>query len=107
MLNIYNATAVSRDNRFPKEKTKWKFILLTKDVKNEIEPLLSQKNRKYGHIHEGENFDVYILSWGNVISEARQLLEFIKEKLNLNLMDNEKNIEFLRKKYSEYLPESL
>lgn len=101
------ATAVSRDNRFPKEKTKWKFILLTKDVKNEIEPLLSQKNRKYGHIHEGENFDVYILSWGNVISEARQRLEFIKEKLNLNLMDNEKNLEFLRKKYSEYLPESL
>lgn len=100
------ATVVSSDNRFPKEKTKWKFVLLTKDFKKEIKPLLSQKNRKYGHIHEGENFDVYILSWGDVISEARQRLEFIKEKLNLNLMDNDKNLEFLRKKYSEYLPET-
>lgn len=100
------ATVVSSDNRFPKEKTKWKFILLTKDVKKEIKPLLSQKNRKYGHIHEGDNFDVYILSWGDIISEARQRLEFIKEKLNLNLMDNEKNLEFLRKKYSEYLPKT-
>lgn len=100
------ATAVSNDNRFPKEKTKWKFLLITKDVKKEMKPLLSQKNRKYGHIHEGENFDVFILSWGDIISEAKQRLEFIKEKLNINLMDNDKNLEYLRSKYSEYLPKN-
>lgn len=98
------ATKVANDNRFQKTKTKWKFILVTKDFKPEIKPLLTQKNRKYGHIHEGDNFDVYILSWGDVISEAKQRLEFIKEKLNLNLQDNEEGLDYLKSKYKKYLP---
>jgi hypothetical protein len=98
------ATKVANDNRFPKSKTKWKFILVTKDFKDEIKPLLTQRNRKYGHIHEGENFDVYILSWGDIIAEAKQRHEFIKEKLNLNLKDNEEGLKYLKDKYKQYLP---
>jgi len=98
------ATRVANDQRFPKGKTRWKFILVTKDFKNEIVPLLTQKNRKYGHIHEGENFDVYILSWGDIINEAKQRHEFIKEKLNLNLQDNEEGLNYLKTKYKQYLP---
>jgi GGDEF domain-containing protein len=98
------ATRVSNDKRFPKGKTRWKFILITKDFKSEIVPLLTQKNRKYGHIHEGENFDVFILSWGDIISEAKQRHEFIKEKLNLNLLDNEEGLNYLKTKYKQYLP---
>jgi hypothetical protein len=98
------ATKVANDNRFQKTKTKWKFILVTKDFKPEIKPLLTQKNRKYGHIHEGENFDVFILSWGDIISEAKQRHEFIKEKLNLNLQDNEEGLDYLKSKYKKYLP---
>jgi len=98
------ATKVANDNRFQKGKTKWKFILITKDFKPEIKPLLTQKNRKYGHIHEGDNFDVFILSWGDIISEAKQRHEFIKEKLNLNLQDNEEGLNYLKSKYKKYLP---
>lgn len=98
------ATKVANDNRFQKTKTKWKFILVTKDFKPEIKPLLTQKNRKYGHIHEGDNFDVFILSWGDIISEAKQRHEFIKEKLNLNLQDNEEGLAYLKSKYKKYLP---
>jgi len=98
------ATRVANDKRFPKDKTRWKFILVTKDFKPEIIPLLKQKNRKYGHIHEGENFDVFILSWGDIISEAKQRHEFIKEKLNLNLLDNEQGLIYLKTKYKQYLP---
>ena len=98
------ATKVANDKRFPKTKTRWKFILVTKDFKNEIVPLLTQKNRKYGHIHEGENFDVFILSWGDIIDEAKQRHEFIKEKLNLNLQDNAEGLNYLKTKYKQYLP---
>lgn len=98
------ATKVANDKRFPKSKTRWKFILVTKDFKSEIIPLLTQKNRKYGHIHEGENFDVFILSWGDIISEAKQRHEFIKEKLNLNLKDNAEGMNYLKAKYKQYLP---
>ncbi len=98
------ATKVANDRRFPKNKTRWKFILVTKDIRNEIEPLLKQKNRKYGHIHEGDNFDVFILTWGDIINEAKIRHNFIKEKLNLNLQGNEEGLGYLRSKYKEYLP---
>lgn len=99
------ASKVTNDKRFPKDKTKWKFILLVKDVKPELESSMNQKNRKYGHIIEGDNYDVYILSWGKILSEAKIRHEYIKEKLNLNLQDNEKGLNYLRTKYKEYLPE--
>jgi hypothetical protein len=99
------ATKVSNDPRFPKVKTKWKFLLITKNIKSEIEPLLNQKNRKYSHVSEGENFDVYILPWGHILSEARTRHEFIRDKLNLNLQDNEQGLDYLKTKYKEYLPE--
>ena len=36
--------------------------------------------------------------------EAKTRYEFIKEKLNLNLINNDKNLEYLKSKYFEYLP---
>lgn len=99
------ATKVASDRRFPKGETRWKFLLVTKDIKPEIEPHLNQKNRKYGHVSEGDNFDVYILTWGHILTEAKVRHEFIKEKLNLNLKDNEQGLEYLKGKYKEYLPD--
>jgi hypothetical protein len=99
------ATKVANDSRFPKDKTRWKFLLLTKGIKDEIKPILEQKNRKYGHVTEGDNFDVYILPWGHILSEARTRHEFIRDKLNLNLIGNEHGLEYLKTKYKEYLPE--
>lgn len=99
------ATKVSNDPRFPKDKTRWKFLLVTKNIKPEIEPLLNQKNRRYGHVSEGDNFDVYVLPWGHILSEARTRHEFIRDKLNLNLKDNEQGLEYLKSKYRDYLPE--
>jgi len=98
------ASKVANDKRFPKDKTRWKFLLITKDFSPELEPQLKQKNRKFGHVSEGENFDVFILSWGDIISEAKQRHEFIKEKLNLNLKDNEEGLNYLKTKYKQYLP---
>jgi hypothetical protein len=100
------ASRVINDPRFPKENTNWKFILLVKDIKPEIASSINQKGRSKGHIIEGENYDVFILTWGDVLTEAKIRHEFIKEKLNLNLSDNEKGLQYLRTKYKEYLPES-
>ena len=99
------ASKVTNDPRFPKDKTRWKFILLVKDVKPEIESSMNQKNRIYGHIIEGDNYDVFIFPWGRVLNEAKIRHEFIKDKLNINLQDNQKGLDYLRAKYKEYLPE--
>jgi len=99
------ATKVAKDRRFPKDKTRWKFILVTKDIKSEIEPLLKQKNRKYGHIAEGDNYDVFVLTWGDIITEAKIRLNYIKEKLSINLLDDELGLGYIKAKYKEYLPQ--
>lgn len=101
------ASKVSSDKRFPKDKTRWKFVLVTKDINESLEPQLRQKNRKYGHVSEGDNFDVYILSWGDIISEAKQRHEFIKTKLNLNFQDDKEGLTYLKSKYKKYLPEGM
>lgn len=99
------ASLVSQDKRFPKEKTKWTFMLITRDYKNEITPLLQQTNRVFGHIVQAEHYDVFIKSWGAVLSEAKTRYQFVKEKLDINLKDNEEAIDFLKTKYHKYLPE--
>lgn len=98
------ASRVSNDPRFPKDQTRWKFILVTKDVKQELIPSLKQKHRKYGHVSEGDNFDVFVLTWGEIITNARIRHEYIKEKLNLNMEDDGSGLNYLRDKYKEYLP---
>lgn len=100
------AARVANDARFPKDKTRWKFYLITKEIKPELEPLINQKHRKYGHVSEGDNFDVYVLRWGDIITDAKLRHEFIKEKLNISLQDNNEGLEYLRTKYKEYLPEN-
>jgi hypothetical protein len=102
-IKLY-AARICQDKRFPKEKTKWKFLLITKDIKSDIESELEQTDRKYGHVIATELYDVYVLTWGHVLNEAKTRYEFIKEKLNLNLLDNEQNLKYLKTKYDEYLP---
>lgn len=99
------AQKVIKDSRFPKENTKWLFILLTRDIKDEIEPQLSQQNREYGHVLQHANADVWVLRWGNVITKAKQRYKYVKEKLNLNFHDNQEALELLRNKYKQYLPD--
>jgi len=105
-IKLY-ASRICQDRRFPKEKTKWKFLLVTKDIKSDIESELEQSDRKYGHVISTDLYDVYVLTWGHILNEAKTRYEFIKEKLNLNLMNNDKNLEYLKSKYEEYLPDSL
>ena len=80
--------------------------MLVKDIKPEISSSVNQKGRQRGHIVEGENYDVFVLTWGDVLSEAKIRHEYIKDKLNINLQDNEAGLQYLRNKYKEYLPES-
>lgn len=105
-IKLY-ASRISNDKRFPKEKTKWKFLLITKDIKPDVEPELEQTDRKYGHVVATDLYDVYVLTWGHILTEAKTRYEFVKDKLNLNLMDNQHNLDYLKSKYSEYLPNEL
>jgi hypothetical protein len=92
------AARVSNDSRFTKTHHKWTFILLVRDIKDEIERFCNPKDRKYGHVLSDEHFDVHIMKWSDVLDD-------IKNKLNITLESNEECIGTLREKYRHYLPE--
>jgi DNA-binding transcriptional MerR regulator len=98
------ASKVVNDSRFTKEKTRWKFLLVTREIKPEIEHFLHQQNRKYGQIVVGDNYEIFILPWGHIISESKLRHDYIKEKLNLNLEDDDSGLSYIKSKYAEYLP---
>lgn len=95
---------VSDDSRFEKDKTEWTFILLVNDIKPEIRNLCQQHNRKFGHIIEQENINVYIVKWGALFNEAEARHQYLKEKLNFNIKENQEGLDLLNSKYEEYLP---
>lgn len=101
------ARAVAKDDRFPKEKTKWIFILLVTDMNDDAISECNQKDRSFGHIDTKDNYDVYVKKWGNLLNEADARHQYLKTKLNYNIEENEEGIKLLKTKHSEYLPEEL
>jgi hypothetical protein len=99
------AQKVQKDPRFPKALTKWNFVLLVKDVDEEIEPQLNQQNREYGHVLESENLNVWVLKWGYVIQKARARYKYVKDRLNITFKDNHDALDYLNSKYKQYLPD--
>lgn len=101
------ARAVSKDDRFPKEKTKWIFVLLVTDMNDDAKSECNQKDRDFGHIDTKDNYDVYVKKWGDVLNEADARHQYLKTKLNYNITENEEGIKILKTKYSQYLPSEL
>lgn len=101
------ANKVFNDARFEQEKTEWTFILLVNDIKEDIHLQCKQQNRKFGHIHASDNLNVHIVKWGTLLNEAESRHQYLKEKLNYNITENQEGLTMLNKRYNEYLPETL
>jgi hypothetical protein len=99
------ANKVSNDARFPKDKTKWTFYLLVRNIKEELNATVEQEHRRYGHVQESKNVNVFVLRWSDIIQAARAKYNYIKEKLDLNFQTNEDALSLLREKYKQYLPD--
>jgi hypothetical protein len=101
------ANKVSADLRFEKDKTEWTFILLVNDIKEDINLQCNQTGRKFGHIHTSNNLNVFIVKWGTLLNEAESRHQYLKEKLNYNITENQEGLSMLNKRYKEYLPNEL
>jgi len=98
------ATAVQNDNRFEKEKTKWVFYLLATELDESAEMQCQSTDRPYGHLLKAQNMDVYVYKWNRLLNEAHTRHQYLKEKLNYNILENEEGIQLLKRRYEEYLP---
>jgi len=100
------ARAVANDSRFPKKKTKWKFVILATKLTKDAESECTQKDREFGHIDSKDNYDVYVKQWGDTLNEAEARHQYLKEKLNYDIKDNDK-LKIISTKYGEYIPDEV
>jgi len=98
------AQKVRDDNRFEKDKTEWTFILLVNDIKKEIMLDCEQQNRKFGHIHASDGLNVFVVKWGTLFNEAEARHQYLKEKLNYNISEDQEGLSLLNAKYEKYIP---
>jgi hypothetical protein len=99
------AFAVAEDERFDKNKTRWKFILLGNDLDKYAESECDVNGKEYGHIYESRTkmVNVHVMKWSTVIDQAKWRYEFLRKELEARITIDD-GLAYLRQKYSEYLP---
>ena len=98
------AAKVMNNRHFDKEKTHWKFIVLSDGIAEDAKEEVEQRDRKKGHVGFGKHHDVWVLTWAEVIHESKIRLNWIQERLEIAVNDNPEGMSYLRKKYSHLLP---
>jgi len=101
------AFAVAKDERFLGLSTRWEFWILSNKYDDYVEMELSQVGYSDGIVYKSNNLTnmiitVKVKTWSEVLSECNQRYSFIKDQLSLNI-NKEQGLEYLIKKYSEYL----
>jgi len=101
------AQAISTDGRFDMSKNEWLVILLVTDMDNTLEFEYEQDGKPIGEIIKKKNLSVLVKKWIDVLSDAEARYQYLKEKLNYSISQDEEGIKLLKKRYSEYLPEEI
>ena len=100
------AYAVSKNPRFPKEKTQWKFILIGSAIREQANFALKKHKGLPGCYicHDDDSLTVWVKDWGQIINEATARHKYLEENLKLAVKGNSEGFSYLQDKYSEYLP---
>jgi hypothetical protein len=101
------AQAIAEDERFNKDKTEWTVILLVTDMTKSLEFEYYQEGKPIGEIIKKKNLKVYVKKWIDIITEAESRYQYLKEKINYTISQNDEGLSFLKSKYAKYLPEEV
>lgn len=98
------AYALQEDSRFDKRRCRWKFIA----VSNELDSFAKREleGGSDGRIYRATGIEIYIMTWSQVITNAKARLKFYQEQLNYQSND-ESSLAYLKEKHAEFLPTSL
>jgi Histidine kinase-, DNA gyrase B-, and HSP90-like ATPase len=102
------ARAVAKDPRFDQASTKWTFVIVGVDVKDEIVNRVRSSGKPRGLFvdPEGGNFQIWIRKWSEVLGECDHRLKFVRRELAYDPTDDHA-MSFLRQTYPDYLPAAL
>jgi Histidine kinase-, DNA gyrase B-, and HSP90-like ATPase len=81
--------ALRGQNDFRSTSTYWHFFLVASEYDETVETRVTQVNRPKGLFLDGENYQVWVKTWGEIVREAESRLQFITEKLQIEVSDDE------------------
>jgi hypothetical protein len=84
---------------------KWTFVLIGSGIKDELKPQLNQLNRKKGHLLNGEEFDVFVTTWGDQLNECEDRYRFYYDQLQSSATIDD-SVMRMRQRYIHLLPDA-
>lgn len=97
------AYAIADDPLFPKENTKWNFLLLGMDFDNYVNRELQDKKAGDGNYYNSDDghISISVHKWNKIIQENKLRFDFLKTKLEYTLDESEEALQYLHTKYAE------
>lgn len=99
------AQAIQQDERFDKTKTNWKFIAISNELDETAKSMASSTDRPKGRIMMADGLEVIVMSWSEVLTNAKARLNFYKNQLNYEASD-EGIRQYLFETHEKFLPTS-
>jgi hypothetical protein len=99
------ASKVVESKYFDKEKTRWTFFVLSDGIAADAKADVNQKNREPGLVTSADDYDIWALTWSQVIQAAKCRLDWIQSRLELKVSDNSEGMQYLRDRFSHLLPD--
>jgi hypothetical protein len=99
------ALAVAQDPRFLKDKTRWRFVVVSNSMDDHAKRKATQKERRRGLVFDdGDlNVQVWAFEWTDIIANARARLQFINESLSYEA-NRETSNNYLLKVHQKFIP---
>jgi hypothetical protein len=98
------ARKVAENPRFPKDKTRWVFLIVGSELDDNAKFIMEEK-KDHCYLERGNgNVAVYVKDWGQVINEANARHKYLEESLKLAVTDNKEGMDYLLEKYSQLMP---
>lgn len=99
------ASKVVENRYFDKSRTRWKFVVLSDGIAADAKADVNQRNREPGHVTSADEYDIWVLTWSQVLHSAKVRLDWIQKHLELEVSQNSEGLEYLRQRFSHLLPE--
>jgi Histidine kinase-, DNA gyrase B-, and HSP90-like ATPase len=99
------ANVVMRDPKFNKTAVRWNFWLVGTELDSVLEDEVNSQDRDPGcaHIYKDGRGKVWVKTWGQLIHDALSRLEFVREKLNIAITEEEA-VKVLERIYPDFVP---
>ncbi|MFF1969558.1 hypothetical protein ACFVW5_39195 [Streptomyces sp. NPDC058232] len=103
--------AVLNDPRFANVETTWDFCLVVRKIKDRLLPRVRQAGQPEGLYSEPTSYEharvrVWVRTWSEILREAKQRLEFVKDGIDHN-PSLEQALDYLRTRHGDLIPDQL